>query len=106
MWTSIYDAEAACHCPAGAAAAAPLAAPATICVGATLDRHRPVRAAALQSRGYGFVHMSNEETARAAADGMHGKMIEGRAIVARLRSGGRKQTWKQMMKKCLHHHTR
>lgn len=33
--------------------------------------------------------MSNEETARAAADGMHGKMIEGRAIVARLRSGGR-----------------
>lgn len=34
--------------------------------------------------------MSNEETARAAADGMHGKMIEGRAIVARLRSGGRK----------------
>lgn len=34
--------------------------------------------------------MSNEESAKAAADGMHGKNIEGRAIVARLRSGGRK----------------
>ncbi len=44
----------------------------------------------MQSRGYGFVHMANEEMAKAAADGMHGKNIDGRAIVARLRSAGEK----------------
>lgn len=50
-------------------------------------------AVSAQSRGYGFVHMSNEESAKAAADGMHGKTIDGRVIVARLRSSGKHSSW-------------
>ena len=42
----------------------------------------------LQSRGFGFVHMDNAESASNAASGMSGKMMDGRALVVRLRSEG------------------
>lgn len=41
-----------------------------------------------QSRGFGFVHMDNAESASNAAAAMHGKMMDGRALVVRLRSEG------------------
>ena len=41
-----------------------------------------------QSRGFGFVHMDNADSAGNAAAGMHGKMMDGRALVVRLRSEG------------------
>jgi RNA recognition motif-containing protein len=40
------------------------------------------------SRGYGFVHMSDPESAKTAAQGMSGKMLDGRPLVCRLRSEG------------------
>lgn len=41
-----------------------------------------------QSRGFGFVHMDNAESATNAASGMSGKMMDGRPLVVRLRSEG------------------
>lgn len=41
-----------------------------------------------QSRGFGFVHMDNADSAARAAAGMSGKMMDGRALVVRLRSEG------------------
>ena len=41
-----------------------------------------------QSRGFGFVHMDNAESASNAAAGMSGKMMDGRPLVVRLRSEG------------------
>ncbi|PNH08821.1 Branchpoint-bridging protein [Tetrabaena socialis] len=38
------------------------------------------------SRGFGFVHMPDAATARAARDGMDGRPIEGRPLTVRLRS--------------------
>ena len=45
-------------------------------------------ATAGQSRGFGFVHMDNAESATNAAAGMSGKMMDGRPLVVRLRSEG------------------
>ncbi|GFH14809.1 uncharacterized protein HaLaN_10929, partial [Haematococcus lacustris] len=39
-----------------------------------------------QSRGFGFVHFEEASTARAAAEAMHGKALEGRTLVVRVRS--------------------
>ena len=41
-----------------------------------------------QSRGFGFVHMDNGESASNAAAGMNGKPMDGRPLVVRLRSEG------------------
>ncbi|CAK0783328.1 hypothetical protein CVIRNUC_006527 [Coccomyxa viridis] len=41
-----------------------------------------------QSRGFGFVHMDNAESASNAAAGMNGKPMDGRPLVVRLRSEG------------------
>ncbi|KXZ53032.1 hypothetical protein GPECTOR_8g399 [Gonium pectorale] len=38
------------------------------------------------SRGFGFVHMPDAATAKAARDGMDGRTIEGKALTVRLRS--------------------
>ena len=39
-----------------------------------------------QSRGFVFVHFEDAETARLAATAMHGKPLEGKPLVVRLRS--------------------
>lgn len=39
-----------------------------------------------QSRGFGFVHFEDATVARTACDGMHGKMVDGRPLVVRVRS--------------------
>ena len=41
-----------------------------------------------QSRGFGFVHMDNAQSAAAAAGSLHSKMVEGRPLTVRLRSEG------------------
>ncbi|KAK9796272.1 hypothetical protein WJX73_001196 [Symbiochloris irregularis] len=40
----------------------------------------------MQSRGFGFVHMDNAQSAAHAVDGLHGKPMEGRPLTVRLRS--------------------
>ncbi|CAD7703519.1 unnamed protein product [Ostreobium quekettii] len=40
------------------------------------------------SRGYGFVHFTNNADSRRAADEMNGKVVDGRPLVVRLRSEG------------------
>ncbi|KAK9851334.1 hypothetical protein WJX84_006342 [Apatococcus fuscideae] len=41
-----------------------------------------------QSRGFGFVHLDNPNTAAAASQAMSGKMVDSRALVVRIRSDG------------------
>lgn len=38
------------------------------------------------SRGFGFVHMADEQSAATAKQGMNGKMVDGRALTVRVRS--------------------
>jgi splicing factor 1 len=39
-----------------------------------------------QSRGYGFVHMSDEKSASLSREGLNGKMIDGRPLMVRVRN--------------------
>ncbi|KAL4433587.1 hypothetical protein ABPG75_000028 [Micractinium tetrahymenae] len=38
------------------------------------------------SRGFGFVHMADEQSASTAKEGMNGKMVDGRSLTVRIRS--------------------